>query len=127
VRYTPKQIEKYRRQKYIAQLEKIGKNLFRMFRNPQISAETFRERLKDLITQLDRQEKIRMESEYLRESERYYRSLYEHISKNEWNDAELNGMREEGMSSLNRLQKIKNRSSYRKEKHRNRPHRDGWE
>ena len=41
-RYTPKQIEKYRRQKYIAHLEKIGKNLFRMLRRPETSATDFR-------------------------------------------------------------------------------------
>jgi len=41
VRYTQKQIDKYNRQKYIVELEKISKNLFRMFRDEKVSAEDF--------------------------------------------------------------------------------------
>jgi len=127
VRYTPKQIEKYQRQKYIAQLEKIGKNLFRMFRDSGVGAGKFLRRFDELMTRLDELEKIRLDSEYLRESEAHYRQLHRKVHESGFDDRMLDEMRESGMSELNRLQKMKNRSGYRKEKHRERVHRDGWE
>jgi len=126
-RYTPKQIEKYQRQKYIAHLEKIGKNLFRLFRNDSTGSEEFRKRFDELMERLDALDSIRLDSEYLRESESYYRRLHGDIHTAEFDDERLGEIREAEMSNLNRLQKMKNRSSYRKEKHRDRPERDGWE
>ncbi len=127
MRYTPKQIEKYRRQKYIAHLEKIGKNLFRMFRDSGTGSEKFLERFDELMDRLDDLEKIRLDSEYLRQSEAHYRTLHKRIHDEPFDDETLDAMRESAMSDLNRLQKMKNRSGYRKEKHRERVHRDGWE
>ena len=125
--YTPKQIEKYRRQKYIAQLEKIGKNLFRMFRDGQSTAAKFLERFDELMARLDALEKIRLDSEYLRESEAHYRRLHRSLHERSFDDEELDGMRESAMSELNRLQKMKNGSSYKKAKHKERERSDGWE
>ncbi len=126
-RYTPKQIEKYRRQKYIAHLEKIGKNLFRMLRRPETSATDFRSRFSELMQKLDALESIRLDSEYLRESEAYYRRFLSEIDRDDFSQQDLQEIREAEMSNLNRLQKMKNRSSYRKEKHRERVKSDGWE
>jgi cell division FtsZ-interacting protein ZapD len=127
VRYTPKQIEKYQRQKYITHLEKIGKNLFRMFRDPGTGSEKFLRRFDELMERLDELESIRLDSEYLRESEAHYRTLHKKLHDSDFDDETLDALREQGMSELNRLQKMKNRSSYRKAKHRERVHRDGWE
>ena len=126
-RYTPKQIEKYRRQKYIAHLEKIGKNLFRMLRRPETSATDFRSRFSELMQKLDSLESIRLDSEYLRESEAYYRRFFSAIDHDDFSQQHLQEIREAEMSNLNRLQKMKNRSSYRKEKHREKAKSDGWE
>ena len=126
-RYTPKQIEKYRRQKYIAHLEKIGKNLFRMLRRPETSATDFRSRFSELMQKLDALETIRLDSEYLRESEAYYRRFLSEVDRDDFSQQNLQEIREAEMSNLNRLQKMKNRSSYRKEKHRERVKSDGWE
>jgi len=127
VRYTPKQIEKYQRQKYIAHLEKIGKNLFRMFRDPKIGSKKFLLRFDELMERLNSLDKIRLDSEYLRESESHYRQLHKSLHENSFDDRMLDEMRECGMSELNRLQKMKNRTSYRKDKHRERARNDGWE
>ena len=127
MKYSPKQIEKYRRQKYIAQLEKVGKNLFRLLRNGETTAEAFRNRFRELMERLDALETIRLDSEYLRESEKHYRAFFERVEAEDFDDEVLKRIREEEMSRLNRLQKMKNRNSYRKEKHRSRPLRDGWE
>ncbi len=126
-RYTPKQIEKYRRQKYISHLEKIGKNLFRLLRNNETTALKFRRRFSELMQGLDELDQIRLDSEYLRESENYFRDLFNHIDRDDFDNMELDALREEQMSALNRLQKIKNRSSYRKAKHKERIKSDGWE
>ncbi len=126
-RYTPKQIEKYRRQKYIAHLEKIGKNLFRMLRRPETSATDFRSRFSELMQKLDALETIRLDSEYLRESEAYYRRFLSEVDRDDFSQQDLQEIREAEMSNLNRLQKMKNRTSYRKEKHRERAKSDGWE
>jgi len=126
-RYTPKQIEKYRRQKYIAHLEKIGKNLFRLLRRPETTASKFRQRFSELMQRLDQLDRIRLDSEYLRESEDHYRRFFARIDREDFDDRELEELREAEMSNLNRLQKMKNRSSYRKAKHRERVKNDGWE
>ncbi|WP_457605577.1 hypothetical protein [Nitratifractor sp.] len=127
-RYTPKQIEKYRRQSYIAHLGKIGKNLFRMLRaGDGVTLEQFRKRFDELIRRLDELDPIRLDSEHLRQSEEYYRSLHQRVHAPGFAESDYRSMREEEMSNLNRLQKMKNRSSYRKEKHRDRPVKDGWE
>jgi soluble cytochrome b562 len=127
MRYTPKQIEKYRRQKYIATIEKISKNLFRMFRNRDTNAESFRKKLDELVEKLDSLEKTRLESGYLNESEKYIRSIYSICTEEKFCDSILDEMREEEMSKLNRLQKMKNRNSYKKEKYMGALRRDGWE
>ena len=127
MKYSPKQIEKYRRQKYIAHLEKIGKNLFRLFRREETKADELLRRFDELMERLDGLETIRLDTEYLRESEEYYRRLHRELHDSGFDQEMLQAIREGEMSRLNRLQKMKNRSSYRKEKHRNRPERDGWE
>lgn len=48
MRYTQKQIDKYHRQKYIAELEKIAKNLFRMFRDVHMDAQSMIAKLDQL-------------------------------------------------------------------------------
>ena len=126
-RYSPKQIEKYKRQKYISQLEKITKNLFRMFRDKNTTAKSFSKKLSELVEKLDSLDHIRLDTEYLKESENYIRRIFKDISENDFNDDRLNKIREPEMSILNRLQKMKNRNSYKKDKHKYHSIKDGWE
>ena len=126
-RIPPKKLEKYHRQRTIAHLEKIGKNLFRMFRDPEVGLTKFLGRFDELMERLDALEEIRLDSEYLKESEAYYRRLHRRMKEPEMDGEAFEGMRQEQMGELNRLQKLKNRSSYRKAKHRARVESDGWE
>ncbi len=126
-RYTPRQIEKYRRQKYIAFLEKITKNLFRMLRNESTTAAAFSKKLHDLVVQLDALEQPHMETEYLRLTHAYIVRLHRQTQQEDFDDARYADMREAEMSNLNRLQKLKNQTDYKKEKHRKKPFSDGWE
>jgi len=61
---------------------------------------------------------IRLDSEYLKESKSYYKKLYLEISNSKFDDEVLDSIRQEQMSNLNRLQKLKNSSSYKKDKHK---------
>ena len=48
MRYTAKQIEKYQRQRYITFLEKVTKNLFKMFRDEKTTQEQFLQKFEAL-------------------------------------------------------------------------------
>jgi len=52
MRYTDKQIEKYQRQRYITFLEKVTKNLFKMFRDEKTTQEQFLKKFEELKKKL---------------------------------------------------------------------------
>ena len=116
MRYTPKQIEKYQRQKFISFLEKITRNLFKMFRNRNTTKEQFLKKFNQLKKDLDNQTSIQLNSEYYEHIQQYIYRLYDECSK----EFELDDIREINMTYLNRLQKLKNRSYYKKDKHKKR-------
>jgi len=119
LRYTKRQIEKHERQKYIACLGKISRNLFRMFRDRGTTAQFFKNRFSDLLTCLESVKNVRVDSEYLIKTEAYIRKLSRDIEAETFDDIQLDGMREMEMSNLNRLQKMKNSAGHKKPKHRN--------
>ena len=123
-RYTPKQIEKFQRQKYIAFLEKISKNLFRLFRQEETTAVQFTSKFDELMQKLGELESIRLDSEYLQETKRYIDRLY--FQTKEITDKQLMDIKAAEMSNLNRLQKLKKRSTYRKDKHRHGERDQDW-
>ena len=123
-RYTPKQIEKYQRQKYITFLEKISKNLFRLLREEHSTATQFINTFDVLMEKLEKLESIRLDSEYLQETKSYIDRLY--LQTREITDKEFEDIRAAEMSNLNRLQKLKTRSNYKKEKHRHGERDQDW-
>jgi conjugal transfer/entry exclusion protein len=125
-RYTPKQIEKYQRQKYINFLEKISKNLFRLLRNEETTATQFAQKLHTLMEQLNALEKPRMDSEYMRQAQAYVERLYGDTLAEGFGDEQYADIREAEMSNLNRLQKLKNKTTYKKEKHRHGERDQDW-
>ena len=123
-RYTPKQIEKYQRQKYIAFLEKISKNLFRLLRDDKTTAAQFNSTFDTLMQKLGELESIRLDSEYLQEIKSYIDRLY--LQAATLTDKQLEDIRAAEMSNLNRLQKLKKRSTYKKDKHRHGERDQDW-
>jgi len=122
MRYTPKQIEKYQRQRYITFLEKVTKNLFRMFRDETTTQEQFLKKFQELKKKIDEQVEIQLNSEYHQQMKAYIERL-----ESELNDEfKLDDMREANMTLLNRLQKLKNGTSYKKDKHRYREKNQDW-
>ena len=120
IRYTQKQIDKYNRQKYITELEKISKNLFKMFRDKEMTASAFIEKFKNLKNKLSTIEAVSLDYGYYKELEAHINRLYDQVlSIENFGEKEFDTIREAEMSNLNRLQKLKNSSSYKKQKHKN--------
>jgi hypothetical protein len=127
-RYTQKQIDKYNRQKYLSELEKVSKNLFRMFRDEGVSAEEFVQKFKELKERLEAREiPSYLDSEYHNALKSYIERLYDQCCVDDtFGDKDLLDIREAEMSNLNRLQKMKNGVSYKKEKHKSKHHHEDW-
>jgi len=122
MKYTPKQIEKYQRQRYITFLEKVTKNLFKMFRDETTTQETFLKKFYALKKQLDEQVDIRLDSEYHQQMQAYIDKLSLECS----GEFQLDNIRDANMTLLNRLQKLKNGTSYKKEKHKHKSKNQDW-
>ena len=127
MRYTQKQIDKFNRQKYIVELEKISKNLFRMFRDQNVSAQDFVVKFAQLKKKLDEKEEVHLESEYHQQLKDYIQRIHLQTCKVEvFTDKDFSDMREAEMSNLNRLQKLKNGTSYKKDKHKSKRQNEDW-
>ena len=125
--YTQKQIDKFNRQKYITELEKISKNLFRMFRDENVCSQSFMVKFEQLKKKFDEKAEVHLDSEYHQQLKIYIERLYHQTcSVALFDDKSLNDIREAEMSNLNRLQKLKNGSSYKKDKHRSQRQNEDW-
>ena len=123
-RYTAKQIEKYQRQKYIAHLEKIAKNLFRMFRQEDFLVSHFRNKFDELIQEQAKLESVRLDSEYLQRLQEHINTL--NMQTVNINQKQFDDIKMAEMSNLNRLQKLKKRVSYKKDKHKHKEKNEDW-
>lgn len=127
MRYTQKQIDKFNRQKYIVELEKISKNLFRMFRDENVTAEDFVKKFVQLKSKFDEKAEVQLESEYHQQLKEYITRIYQSTcSAEEFTDKDFADIREAEMSNLNRLQKLKNGNSYKKDKHKSKRQNEDW-
>ncbi|WP_373033888.1 hypothetical protein [Sulfurovum sp.] len=127
MRYTQKQIDKFNRQKYIIELEKISKNLFRMFRDENVFAQDFVVKFGQLKKKFDEKEEVHLESEYHQQLKEYIVRIHVRTCVVEvFTDKEFSDIREAEMSNLNRLQKLKNGTSYKKDKHKSKRQNEDW-
>ncbi len=127
MRYTQKQIDKFNRQKYIVELEKISKNLFRMFRDENVAAEDFVKKFGQLKSKFDEKEEVHLESEYHQQLKEYITRIHLRTCLvEEFTDKDFSDIREAEMSNLNRLQKLKNGTSYKKDKHKSKRQNEDW-
>jgi hypothetical protein len=125
--YTQKQIDKFNRQKYINELEKVSKNLFRMFRDEKLCAKDFLSKFRQLKKKFDEKNVIHLDSEYHQQLKAYIERLFlQTCGREDFNDKILEDIREAEMSNLNRLQKLKNGTSYKKDKHKSKHKNEDW-
>ena len=117
--YTPKQIEKYKRQKYLSTLNKCTKNLFRLFRDESTTYDKFKNRFKLLKSELNNLEEIRLNSEHSKKTKEYIENLYNlTINNPNFTDSDFLEIKDSELTKLNRLQKLKNKTKYSKEKYK---------
>jgi len=127
ISYTQKQIDKFNRQKYITELEKISKNLFRMLRDDNVCSQTFMVKFEQLKKKFDEKAEVQLDSEYHQQLKVYIERLYQQTCSVElFTDKSFNDIRDAEMSNLNRLQKLKNGTSYKKDKHKSQRHNEDW-
>ena len=110
---SAKQLAKYQRQQCINLLEKMTKYLFRMFRAQQLSEEEIAKRFFVLYDKLVQFKSTDLYAIYHREMRQYVDQVA-NIFRGSW---DLTDIADDHMSRLNRLQKLKNASKYKKEKH----------
>jgi hypothetical protein len=98
-----------------------------MLRKDTITFQEFSLKFSQLMEKFSETEKVRLDTEYLRELESYIERLYKRISQTCLDEESFASFKEEESTNLNRLQKMKNDSGYKKEKHKKRTFNDGWE
>ena len=127
MKYTQKQIDKFNRQKYINELEKISKNLFRMFRDEKTSSSSFVLKFEQLKKKFDERIEVHLDSEYHQQLKMYIVRLYAQTCEAEsFSDKNYVDIKDAEMSNLNRLQKLKNGTSYKKDKHKAQRKNEDW-
>ena len=98
-----------------------------MFRDEKVDAKDFQAKFTVLKKKLDEKSEIQLDSEYHQELKAYIERLFRQTCVNElFGEESLKDIREAEMSNLNRLQKLKNSSSYKKEKHRLKHKNEDW-
>lgn len=91
-----------------------------MFRNEDITALNFSKKFTELKTKMQSNQTIHLDLGYYKELQTYIDALYTRlIQDKDLSDETFEEIREAEMSNLNRLQKLKNSSSYKKSKHKN--------
>ncbi len=93
-----------------------------MFRDEKTTEEQFLEKFYELKKKLDEFVEIRLDSEYHHQLKAYIEKLYQETL----HEFKLNDIREANMTLLNRLQKLKNGSSYKKDKHKYKSKNQDW-
>jgi hypothetical protein len=107
-----KNLAQQNRQKCIALLEKIAKGCYSMFRNEAIPKEIIKKKFSILKKKLDQLWNVYLDTEYHAETRKYIETL----SKILQSAQDFESLRESQITQLNRLQKLKNATSYKREK-----------
>ena len=84
-------------------------------------------KFEQLKKKFDEKAEMHLDSEYHQQLKMYIERLYEQTCSVElFCDTSFNDIREAEMSNLNRLQKLKNGTSYKKDKHKARHQNEDW-
>ena len=98
-----------------------------MFRDETTDIQKFSLKFKLLNEKLQERIEIQLNSEYHRELKSYIIRLYRDTCENEtFSNKDFLNIKEIEMSNLNRLQKLKNGTSYKKEKHKAKDRNEDW-
>ena len=88
---------------------------------------SFVEKFKDIKEKFDKRDDILLDSEYHKLLKEYIdRLCKETCELDSFSDKDFYNIKEAEMSNLNRLQKMKNRTSYKKDKHKSKHKNEDW-
>jgi uncharacterized membrane protein YheB (UPF0754 family) len=104
--------DKFNRWKCINALEKMTKNMFRLFRDETTTNQQLIDRFAILKKKIDQFADTHLDSEYHRAMRQYATTLSNTISK----EFDINDIRASNAQQLNRIQKIKNSTDYKRGK-----------
>ena len=98
-----------------------------MFRDDEVCSEIFTKKFEQLKKKFDEKEKVQLDSEYHQQLKNYIERVYiQTCCVEEFTDKSFDDLRDAEMSNLNRLQKLKNGSSYKKDKHKAKSQNEDW-
>ncbi len=98
-----------------------------MLRDEQICSEKFSKKFRELKKKFDEKIEISLDSEYHQQLKSYIDRLYTQTCQAKvFDDKVFNDLRDAEMSNLNRLQKLKNGTSYKKDKHKSKREQEDW-
>jgi hypothetical protein len=97
-----------------------------MFRDTNVTSKSFLDKFHGLVSKLEERVEVHLDSEYHNELKSYIHKLKSEIESKDMDDKALDDMRDVHMSNLNRLQKLKNRTSYKKDKHKLKTQNQDW-
>ena len=98
-----------------------------MFRDNTITSESFKEKFKQLKKKFDEKETMQLDSEYHQQLKSYIERLYlQTCCTDTFEDKAFDDLRDAEMSNLNRLQKLKNGTNYKKDKHKAKSALEDW-
>ena len=98
-----------------------------MFRDERVCSESFTKKFTELKKKFDEKIEINLDSEYHRQLKSYIERVYDQTCSVElFDDKKFNDLRDAEMSNLNRLQKLKNGTSYKKDKHKSKHEQEDW-
>ena len=98
-----------------------------MFRDDTVDVQNFVIKFKQLKLKLDARMEVNLDSEYHQQLKMYIVRLYRQICGEEvFTSKDFSDIREAEMSILNRLQKLKNGTSYKKDKHKAQRQNEDW-
>jgi hypothetical protein len=84
-------------------------------------------KFKALKKKFDEKAEMHLDSEYHQQLKAYIERVYDQTCSVElFNDKSFNDVRDVEMSNLNRLQKLKNATSYKKDKHKDKHKNEDW-
>jgi len=98
-----------------------------MLRDEKVTSQEFMVKFEQLKQKLKKREAVQLDSEYHCQLKQYIERLYRDTCRvDSFDDECFDDIREAEMSNLNRLQKLKNASSYKKDKHKARRENEDW-
>jgi hypothetical protein len=116
--FTPKQIAKYRRQKYLSALNKCTTNLYKMFKNSATSYENYKSKFTTLKKEIEKFNDVIISAEHIKRTKEYIDNLYLQTVTHTIDEEAFKKLSEEEIPKLNRLQKMKKKTKYTKEKYK---------